>query len=603
MARSSIEKEAIRIRLLLVGMCLALGFVVWMLWRIQVQHGHHYAHDELRQSVRRVRIPGMRGRIFDTAGHVIADNRPSHHVALYLEELRQPGGWEPTLNHIEALLDQLAEDLGVERELARDDIRLHIRRRLPMPLIAWRDIDDRTLARWAERLSGRRGIDIYTEAIRTYPFGTLGAHVLGYVGRADPIPDDAEPYHYYLPEMEGRSGLERRFDPYMRAAAGARLVRVDAIGYRHEDLAVREAGIGKDLQLTLDMRVQQIVTEALGEEPAAAVVMDPNTGDVLALVSVPAFDPNEFVPIMTRARWNALTSDERNPLLNRAVAGSFAPGSIFKPVVALAALEQRAGTARTIIDCPGHFELGRARFRCWARQGHGPLDMRQSLERSCNVYYYRLSLQIGYDAIYEMAANLGLGRRTGIALDFEVGGLLPNDAWKRRVFNDAWRDGDTVNLSIGQGPITVTPLQMAVATSAIANGGRVYTPRLVRGMRAAGEEIFSELPPAMVHDLQWSPEALRVVRGGMRDVIMGERGTARNARVPGLTYAAKTGTAEYGPKDEGRKHAWMVAFAPYEQPQYAIALLVADGLSGGQTAGPKVAQILESLFTTQVAQQ
>ncbi len=596
MARNSLDREYIRIRVLALMMCVALGFISLMLWRIQVRHGHQYQRDELRQSVRRVRIPGMRGRIFDTQGQVLADNRPSFNIVIFLEEVRQPGTWTRTINHLEDMLDELSETLGVERELTREAIQSHIRRRLPMPLVAWRDVDETTLARWAEQVAGRPGIDIYTEAVRVYPQGALAAHTLGYVGRADLVHDDIEPFHYYMPEMEGRAGLERRFDAEMRATAGARLVRVDAVGYRHGDIAVREAGAGQDIRLTINHHVQATVEAALGDEPSAAVVMDPRSGDILAIASAPGFDPNNFIPAITTEEWRLLSGDERNPLLNRAVAGAFAPGSIFKPVVAVAALENRVVSPQTIYDCSGIFHLGRASFRCWARQGHGPLNMRQSLERSCNVYYYRLSLVMGYDSIYHMASTMGLGRRTGITLDHEVSGVLPNDAWKRRVFNDAWRDGDTVNLSIGQGPITVTPLQMAVVAATLASGGTVFSPRLVSGIRPFGEGSFTSIPPEPPLIMPWTAETLSTVRGGMRDAVMGDRGTARLGRVPGLIYAGKTGTAQFGPRDAGRTHAWMIAFAPYDQPRYAIALIVQDGVSGGQTAAPKIGQIFQELL-------
>lgn len=602
MARNPIDREYIRIRLLLLMMSLALGFISLMLWRIQVRDGHEYQRDELRQSVRRVRIPGMRGRIFDAQGEVLADNRPSFNIVIFLEEVRQPGTWTRTINHLEELLDELTETLGVERELTREAIQSHIRRRLPMPLVAWRDVDETTLARWAEQVAGRPGIDIYTEAMRVYPRGALASHLLGYVGRADLVHDDIEPFHYYVPEMEGRAGLERRFDAEMRAAAGARLVRVDAVGYRHGDMAVRDAGAGQDIRLTIDHRVQAAVESALGEEPSAAVVLDPRSGDILALASAPAFNPNNFVPAISAAEWRALMGDAGNPMLNRAVAGAYAPGSIFKPIVAVAALEGGHAAGHTVHDCQGIFHLGRASFRCWARQGHGPLNVRQSIEQSCNVYYFRQALQMGYDVIYDMASAMGLGRRTGITLDHEVSGILPNDAWKRRVFNDAWRDGDTVNLSIGQGPITVTPLQMAVVAAALANGGTVFQPRLVNGIRPFGDGSFTSIPPEPAHIMSWGDETLSNVRGGMRDAVMGQRGTARLGRVPGLTYASKTGTAQYGPRDEGRTHAWTIAFAPYDQPRYALVVLVEDGVSGGQTASPMVGQILQALFPEEGSQ-
>ncbi len=577
-------------------MVLAFAFLGVMLWRIQVVHGDRYQDDELRQSVRRVRLPGMRGRIYDRHGQVLADNRPGYNIAIFLEELRRPGGWARTVDFLEEQLDVWAQELDTERQLTRAQIEMHIRRRLPMPLVAWRDIDERTLARWAEQIAGRPGLDIYTEAVRVYPHDDLFAHVLGYIGRADAEQDPDEPFHYYLPDMEGRAGLERRYDDAMRAESGARLMRVDAVGYRHADLAFREAGQGQDLQTTLDTRVQAAARRALGDTPGSVVVLDPRNGDVLAMVSVPAYNPNDFIPAISHDLWQSLLHNPDRPLIHRPVAGAYAPGSIFKPVVAIAALENELATPSTVFHCPGHFELGRARFHCWSRHGHGPLDMRQSLERSCNVYYYRLALQIGYPTIYHMARAVGLGQRTGIDLDHEVSGLLPDDAWKRRTHNDAWRDGDTVNLSIGQGPITVTPLQMAVLAATLANGGEVHTPRLVKGQRPFGQGDFEPLERSAPRELNWSRTTLATVRGGMRDVIMGERGTARTSAIAGWVYAAKTGTAEFGPKEEGRKHAWMIAFAPYDQPRYALALMTDEGLSGGQTAGPKVQRLLSELL-------
>lgn len=596
MARDILDDEHLRIRLLLVGMLAMFGFLAMMLWHIQVVEGGQYEKDELRQSVRRVRLPGLRGRIMDRTGLVLADNRPAYSIVIYLEEVRQPGPWSRTIDHIEKMLDELSAELGVERTLTRRDIQTHRERRLPLPLVAWSDVDDRVLARWAERVSGMPGVDIQADAQREYPEGPLAAHLLGYVGRADPVPDAAEPYHYYIPEMQGKSGLERRLDEALRGEAGGRLVRIDVSGYRHKDMALREPLTGQDVQLTLDARIQRLAEDALGESPGAVVVLDPRNGDVLAMASKPGYDPNDFIPGISTALWRKLLNDEDRPLINRAVAGAYAPGSIFKPIVDIAALENKLAGPDTVFDCPGYFELGRARFHCWARHGHGSINMRQSLERSCNVYYFRLALQIGYDAIYHMASAMGLGRRTGIPVDFEVDGLLPDNAWKKRVQGDAWRDGDTCNVSIGQGPITVTPMQMAVVAATLANGGTVYTPHLIAAMRSRDSEEMVVQPRVPGHSLNWSRTTLQTVRGGMRDVIYGDYGTARAAAIPGIEYAGKTGTAEFGVKEEGKKHAWTMAFAPFDQPRYAVALMVDEGLSGGMTAAPKVKKLIEQLL-------
>jgi penicillin-binding protein 2 len=262
----------------------------------------------------------------------------------------------------------------------------------------------------------------------------------------------------------------------------------------------------------------------------------------------------------------------------------------------MAALENQKASPETTFNCPGYFKLGNATFNCWYKPGHGTIDLQQSLQHSCNVYFYHLALQCGYEPIYHMAAALGIGEKTGLAVDYEQSGLLPNDSWKRRVFDDAWRDGDTCNLSIGQGALTVTPIQMAVMCAALANGGHVYRPRLVLGERAPDADSFALKPSERKNEMNWNERNLRVVRQGMRDVVMSERGTGKRARIPGIVSAGKTGTAEYGRKDEDKKYGWMIAFAPYDQPRYAVALVIEEAVSGGQTAAPRIAVLMREIF-------
>ncbi len=596
------DEEHLRVRTLLVVMLAAFGVLLVALWHMQVFHGRSYQRDLMKQSVRRVRTPGMRGQIFDRTGRCVADNRPSYCIAIYLEELRQPGRWVRTINRVDSLIDELSGILGVPRQITVEDIKTHIKKRLPLPLLAWRDVDANALARLAERASGMPGVDVYVEAVREYPFGASACHMLGYVGRADPPQDEEVPYHYYLPEMAGKAGLEKTFDDVLRGEPGGRLVRVDVSGFRHDDLAARDAKNGHSVQLAVDMNAQRLVEEALGTERGAGVVIDPNNGDVLALASSPGFDPNEFIPVITADRWKALMDDGNKPLLNRAVAGAYAPGSTFKPVVALAALESGVATPNTSFTCPGYFMLGRKAIKCWYTQGHGQLNLSQGLEHSCNVYFFNLGLKCGPDAIYHMAQALGFGQKTEINLDFESAGLLPDDAWKRRVFNDAWRDGDTCNFSIGQGALASTPLQLAMMTATLANGGHLYRPRLVTGIRDSQGRVVRSFEPQIVNELNWSKKAMETVRGGMHDVVMGERGTGRLASVAGVEMAGKTGTAEYGKKDEGHKIGWMIAFAPFDHPRFAVVLMVEEAVSGGTTIAPRMQKVMTGLLGPQQPQ-
>ncbi|HMP76067.1 MAG TPA: penicillin-binding protein 2 [Kiritimatiellia bacterium] len=602
MARGSPwDDEFLRLRVVLVGMLALFVFLGGWLWHIQVHRGPSFEQDQMKQSMRRVRLPGVRGRLLDREGRIVADNRPSYTISIYMEELRQPGPWDRTIERVETLLRELEVILGEPSILTRQDIRNHIRRRLPLPLVAWRDISEPVMARFAEQGGRIPGVDIQAESTRVYPFHEMAGHAIGYVGRAEIAQDEEEPFHFYLPEVAGRSGLEKSLDAYLRGEAGGRLLRVDVTGYRRYDFKQREPRPGQDVMLTLDMHAQALAEKALGADPGSVVVLDPRNGDVLALVSRPGFDPNDFVPAISSARWSALNENPLTPMLNRSISGGYAPGSTFKVITMLAGLESGKASPADTHHCPGYFQLGRATFRCWFHPGHGSLAMRRAIEQSCNVYCFHLGLAMGMPRLHEMSVRMGLGARTGIELENELAGLVPDDAWKRRTQNDVWRDGDTCNVSIGQGALVVTPLQMAQVTALIANGGRFYRPRLVRGVREFGDGAFAMQPPELIREMQWPAANLDVVRQGMRDVVHGERGTARRVAIPGITIAGKTGTAEFGRKDERKRHAWMIAFAPFEAPRYAVALLVDEGISGGETAAPRMRELLLGLLKPESA--
>lgn len=582
------ESSAMRVRIMIAAVAAALLFLGGALWRIQVLGARLYMSSLEQQSMRRVRLPGARGRILDRNGVCLADNRPCYCVAVYVEELRRPGGWQNTVDAVEKVVASAAEVLGLKVEISRGDIERHVSKRLALPFIAWRDIDEKAISRWAESGADLPGVDIAIEPVRVYPRGSLAAHALGYVGKADPKQDLEEPYHFYLPEMEGARGVEAVMNHVLTGIPGGRLLRVDASGFKHERVGERPPEAGRDVTLALDTRIQTLVEQNLAGVEGAAVILDPSNGDVLALASSPTFDPNVFSPGVARATWRGLVADKSQPLVNRAVAEMYPPGSTFKMIVVLAAVSSGRAGPETVFDCPGYFALGSTRFRCWRPGGHGQIAMVEALEQSCNSYFCQLGLRCGHERIVEMAGAMGLGRRTGIELASEVDGILPGDRWKRERFRDAWRPGDTCNLSIGQGFLAATPLQMAVGTAAIGNGGRVYRPRLVlRGDSPAGETV---------NVLKCSAEALRTARQGMYEVVNAPRGTGKRARVDGLAMAAKTGTAEFGPRDRRRKHTWMLAFAPFEHPRVALAMVVEEGESGGLTVAPRVRRIMAGIF-------
>ncbi len=585
------EHEQARLRAVWLIMMASLALLAFLLWRIQVSHGERYEISLDQQSIRRIQIPGPRGRIMDRNGVCLADNRPNYCVAMFLEELRRPGKRWVTLDDAWALVQRVAEIAGVKPSLTRAQVANHLYNRKALPLIVCRHVDERSMARLAESSLRLPAVEILAESDRVYPQGAVASHVLGYVGAPDPKNEDrAQPS--YWPTMLGKRGLEKRHDELLRGKAGGKLVRVDVSGFKYDEIGFREPVPGGDLVLTLDLAVQRSAEKALADTVGAVVVMDPRNGDVLALASSPGFDPNSFSPFISFETWNRALEDSRKPQLNRAVSGRYAPGSIFKPVVAMAALEAGRANAGTSYACHGYYEIGQQRFSCFEGEVHGWLHMRRALELSCNVFFYQLALQCGIDVIYHQAQSLGLGQKTGIDLDAENAGLLPGKAWKRIARGEAWRAGDTCNIGIGQGALLVTPIQMAVVTAAIANGGIVYQPRLVMSTRLPNMVDFQETLPVRVRDLKWRPENLALVREGMRDVIENPSGTGRLAKLPDAVMAGKTGTAEFGRKGEGHNRGWMIVFAPYDRPRYAVAMVLDEAVTGGASVGPRIRQLM-----------
>jgi penicillin-binding protein 2 len=582
-----------RIYFLTGGMIFAFLVLAASLWRLQVARVSQFENRQQIQSLRRVRLPGIRGKVYDRNGLCLADNRPVYSIALFLEDVRRAGPWSRTIDRAMDMVGQVAKVTGLKPEIDRDDVWKHIRLRLPLPLVLWQDVSPQAMSQLVETGHDIPGVDIYTQATRIYPYSPYTSHLLGYVGRADPSTmNESENYSYYLPEMSGRAGLEKLFDPFLRGEAGGTLVQIDVSGYRHGELARRTPKPGGDLRLTLDMEVQLLAHKALGDCRGAIVVLDPNNGDVLAMLSAPGFDANRFVPYITTTDWKKLTGDPDKPLLNRAVAGVYPPGSTFKPLVGLAAATLNPDALHTVYDSPSVFRIGQ---RTVHTHGHGEVDMREAVKVSANVYFFKTALACGPDIILQQAKKIGFGQKTGVEVDYESSGLLPDQEWQKKN-RTGWTDGDTCNLAIGQGYLGTTPLQMAVLTATIANGGYIYRPRLVQAYREEGSDTYVANPGQRIGKMNWSAAALAVIRGGMRDVIMEPDGTGHGAEVDGLVYAGKTGTAEYGEKEHGHNQTWMIAFAPFDNPQYAVAIIVEEGRSGGITVGPRLKVLMQGLY-------
>jgi penicillin-binding protein 2 len=562
----------------------ALLYLAHALYTVQVVQSSAFSSDQARQSIRRVQVPGARGRILDRNGVCLAENRASYCIAFYVEELRKRGKWLNTINAVNESVDKLAAVLGVPRELSYTAISNHVIRSLPMPLIAWRDVDAVTLARWAEHAEQFPGVDVYVQPERCYPEKSLAFHLLGYVRQDKPRARPNEIVHFYLPEMAGRDGLEGHYNAWLTGQLGEQLIRVDARGYKYNVWEGEPAVPGRDLHLTLDAKIQRVLENGLVGKRGAGVVLDPRNGEILAMASAPTQDPNEFIPVIREALWKRLTTDAEHPLLNRAIQGRYAPGSIFKPVTALAAFTQPSFDPDAIHHCTGTFELGTMRLRCWDTYGHQDISLRRAIEQSCNSYFCTLGHQIGYEALAAEAKELGFGKKTGIDLPFENSGLLPDPEWKLEWIKEKWRAGDTCQMAIGQGLLLATPLQMAIMAATIANGGKVYKPHLVK----------TDTRPEPLRTINWSAEALALVQGGMRDVV--QQGTGRRAQLCGTQVSGKTGTAEIDIRGVRHKNTWFLAYAPSEAPRVALVMLVEDGESGGKTVAPLAKEVLVSIF-------
>ncbi len=600
--------------ILSLGAVYLLGFLVLgsTLFRLQYMDTGEFKADLEQQNTRRIRIPGLRGRILDRNGTVLAECRPSHCIQCNIEEFQRRGDATNTVAAVEEALGRLTDKLGLERPAGLTHVRIerHVKQSSAMPLMLWEDIPDDVFARFAENSEDFPGFEATTRPERVYPYGKLAAHVLGYTGRSRP--DDADSAHFFEHDMKGREGVERYYNRFLTGVAGERKVRVDARGFRptkqrealmDDDMDADVApSPGLDLRLTIDKNVQEVLEEQLDGVTGAGVVLDPRDGAVIALASAPTFNPNDCVPRLTVEVYADLTNAPAKRLQNRAISESYAPGSTFKPITALAALAN-GWLPDDEYSCQGVYRLGNLNLHCWDRWGHGPITLRTALEKSCNTFFCNLGTAVGTNAVITAARAFGLGSATGIDLGGETPGIVPDNEWKKASFNERWYPGDTCQMSIGQGMLLVTPLQMAVVAATLANGGKVFTPYLF----ARGAD---EPPPEPASIVQYDREYIDLVREGMRDVA--ENGTGRRILTrwqdsePGsfkkrrfnlnVTCAGKTGTAEIGTGQTKRKNTWVIAFAPFEAPTVAIAMIVERGESGGSTVAPRVHAVLAHMF-------
>ncbi|HEU0161102.1 MAG TPA: penicillin-binding protein 2 [Rhizomicrobium sp.] len=563
------------------GMAAIFAVLGGRLYQLQVREGEEYrvAAEDNRVSERLIAPP--RGRIIDRFGVELANNRRNYRVLIVAEQASE--GVDKALDTIsKVILITPQQRRKVLRDIAAN------KKFVPVPVaenLTWEEFSRVNL-----HLPYLPGVQPDVGESRDYPFGKEMVHVLGYVAAVSPKEqeEDKDPL-MSMPGMRiGKRGVEKEYDTLVRGSAGASRVEVNAFGRIIRELGKNAGVMGEDVYLTLDRQVQQKVAETLGEESAACVVMDVHNGDVIALASTPGFDPNWFNVGLTGAQWRDLTTDDHKPLLNKVMGGTYPPGSTFKPAVALAAVEAGIATPDFRVTCTGVYNFGGNAFHCWKKGGHGTLDVQGALQHSCNVFFAETARRLGIDRIEEMARRLGLGEATGIELPGERTGLIPSREWKQKTYKWGWQQGDTISVGIGQGYVTVTPLQLCTMIARIA-GGKAVSPRLVHSV---GDRRFAR-PQAP--SLGLSEDVLASVRQGLNMVCNVPGGTAYSWRItqPGFEMAGKTGTAQvrrFSREERARgltrnenlewkmrDHALYVAYAPVNDPKYAIVTLIEHG--------------------------
>ena len=559
-------------------------FLLTGFWVLQVRDGEANSQLAERNRIKTVPVLAPRGKILDRDGRVIVDNQEAFSLLLARENLN------------DAHIDGIAAGLNLDAAEVRARVKRFASRPKYVPVLIKQDLSPADIA----FVESHRDADTFPEMElvrnqqRLYPRSGLAAHTIGYVGEvSEPELNSSEFAKYTQGDIVGKAGLERQYNDLLIGVDGQRRVVVDSSGRERDVLESTEATPGSNLHLTLDLDLQAVAELALEGKRGAVVALDPRSGEVLAMVSRPAFDPNAFASHITAEYWKQLTSSNDNPMLNRAIQAQFAPGSTFKPIMALAGLETGTISEHDTFHCPGGATFFGRFFKCWQKKGHGTVDVHHGIVQSCDVFFYNLGNKLGIDEIARYAEMAGIGKRTGIDLPGEAEGLMPSSQWKLRTQRQKWYAGETISVAIGQGAVTVTPLQLASAIGGVVSGGVWYKPHLVKSA-AAAEPRRAEL----------KPESVAAVVSGMYGVV-NEGGTGAGARIEGVEFSGKTGSAQRVSndlrksglldKDEVTDNGWFVGFAPRQNPEVVVAVLL-EGGEHGALAAPVARDVIKSYF-------
>ncbi|WP_461832831.1 penicillin-binding protein 2 [Desulfothermus sp.] len=583
-------------RIKIVYVCIFVLFLVIIirLWHLQIFKGNYYYVLSKKNRIRFADIYAPRGIIYDRHLRIVAQNLPAYAVGIIREDCYKESKCEESIKKVSYFLnrdlDELMETFNRGKKKGIKPFN---------PIIILRDLSFEAICKIEVRLSELPGVVIIPYPTRVYPYGEIGAHVLGYVG--EPSEKDLIRFPYLKPgDIVGKAGVERVFETELRGIKGKKRLEVDAWGRTLSEKVVKRGKQGNSLKLALDFDLESYIYKRMENKTGTCVVMDPFSGDVLALVSVPSFDPTKLSHGISKKEWIKLVSNKFHPLQNRAISSAYPPGSVFKLVVAMLAMNKFKDIKTHREYCPGFYKLGNRVFRCWKKWGHGWVNFKEAIKQSCDVYFYKLGEELGIDEISQFAKKCGLGKKTEISLIGESPGFIPTRQWKLKRFHVPWQKGETLNVSIGQGYVLVTPIQIARLICSIVNGGKILKPKIIMENKTP---ILGQLPVRQTY--------LNDLKKIMIATVEEKHGTANILKTKGVVIGAKTGTAqvvsiksdEEREKEveeipyEKRDHAWMASFAIKKDRCYVVVCLVEHGGHGASGAGPVVRDVIRYLFS------
>ncbi len=603
-----------RFKFLNIGLALAFGILLLQVLNLQVLQGDKLRLASEENRIKRVKIQAPRGMVFDRTGKLLLDNRPAFDLEVIPQYLKESKRTDETVAMISRITGMRVEDIQKKLRRARGQPAY-------LPVKIKTDLSRDEVAELKSWQIAMPGVSVEMEIKRTNVFGDLASHMLGYIGEINstelPILQKRNQRRYKLGDRIGKFGLEQKMEDILRGEDGEEWVEVDALGRRKlkkfqgrflAENQGKPAIPGRNMTLTVDQDLQMAAAQAFGEKVGSMVAIDPKTGEILAMLSRPSFDPTEFSRGIPAKLWKTLLENENKPLRDKTIMDHYSPGSVFKTITAIAGLQEKVIDENTRFRCSGSLRLGNRQYHCWKKEGHGDVDVTDALTKSCDVFFYRVAQKLkSVDDIATWAFHLGLGKKTEIALPRETSGLIPTEAWKRQRFGQEWTAGETLSVAIGQSYVLTTALQLANTYASIANGGTFFRPYLIKKITTVDGELVKGYEPEVVDQTRLNEKTYDLIRKGLWGVVNSPNGTAFAQRLPGMDFVGKTGTVQVmslaankiyqkceNMKFRQRHHGVFAGFAPMDDPKIAVAVIAEHACHGSSGAAPIARAVIKT---------